>query len=553
MRHSSAGGGAVEIRTLRPLRGMNSPAAPTPQSAPEDWRILRLLSVYRLLLIGALLIAYQSGYSLVIFEQTLPRLFRHTCESYALTALALLLPMAWQRPRLAIQAQVQFAIDTLAIGLLVYASGGVPNGMGILLITPAIACAIVLTPRLAIVQAAAATLAMFGEELVRQSAIGFAATEFTATGLLGLMFFATTLVANAVAVRARRSEALAARVGSDLANMSRLNENIIESMQTGVLVIDGRLRLRSFNAAAQRLLRTRLSNGAQLAVAAPALTQALGEWLAGVSHETLPLREGMIDVLPRFTRLGWGAQAPVLILLEDAAALREQAQQMKLASLGRLSAGIAHEIRNPLAAISHAGQLLAESSEISGENMRLLDMIQRHGARIEKIVRDVLDISRRDAREIETLPLKNWLIRTAGLYQEGFQQQPRPIELLDLPPELSVRFDPDHLQQVLFNLWDNSFEHASDGGHSVVMISAGRDDDSGHAWLEVRDNGSGIADDLLDHIFEPFFTTAAKGTGLGLYLSRELCEYNQARLVYVPHAVVPHGACFRILFGIDTR
>ena len=525
---------------------------PAARDAPEDWRILRLLSLYRLVLIGALLIAYESGYSLVIFEQTLPRLFRYTCDAYAIGALLLLLPLMSQRPRLIVQAQVQFAVDTLAIGLLVYASGGVPNGMGILLITPGIACAIVLTPRLAVVQAAAATLAMFGEELLRQSAIGFAATEFTATGLLGLMFFATTLAANTVAVRARRSEALAERVGSDLANMSRLNENIIESMQTGVLVVDAQRRIRSFNAAAQRLLRSRLINNHPLAEAAPTLAASLEQWLYGAGPEPAPLREGMIDVFPRFTRLGWGEQAPVLILLEDAAALREQAQQMKLASLGRLSAGIAHEIRNPLSAISHAGQLLAESPEIRGENQRLLEMIQRHGARIEKIVRDVLNISRRDARELATLPLKSWLIRTAGLYQEGFQQQPRPIELLEIAPELTARFDPDHLQQVLFNLWDNSFEHAA-GHNIVVLVAAGRDGSSGQAWLEVRDNGPGISAELRDNIFEPFFTTSTQGTGLGLYLSRELCEYNQARLLHIPQDKPGQGACFRILFGTEKR
>lgn len=530
---------------------IHTPATPVPE-APEDWRILRLLSLYRLVLISALLVAYQSGYSLVIFEQTLPRLFRFTCNTYAVAALLLLLPLLWRRPRLLVQAQIQFAVDTFAIGLLVYTSGGVPNGMGILLITPGIACAILLTPRLALVQSAAATLTMFGEELLRQSSIGFAATEFTATGMLGLMFFATMMASNTVAMRARRSEALAERVGSDLASMSRLNENIIESMQTGVLVVDAQQRLRSFNAAAQRLLRTLLTNGRPLQELSPPLALALARWLDGNAHDVQPLRAGMVDVLPRFTRLGWGEQAPVLILLEDAAALREQAQQMKLASLGRLSASIAHEIRNPLAAISHAGQLLAESSHLQGEDQRLLDMIQRHGARIEKIVRDVLDISRRDARELATLPLKSWLIRTAGLYQEGFQQQPRPIELADLPTELQVRFDPDHLQQVLFNLWDNSFEHAA-GRNIVVLLSAGRDADNSQPWLDVRDNGPGIPAELFEHVFEPFFTTAPQGTGLGLYLSRELCEYNQARLLYVPPQTPEQGACFRILFGTDKR
>ncbi|PTU32709.1 sensor histidine kinase [Stenotrophobium rhamnosiphilum] len=525
-----------------------SVAASQRDSTHADWRLLRLLSLYRLVLISALLIAYETGFSGVIFEQTLSKLFRYTCDAYAIVALALLLPLFARRPSLTTQAQIQFAIDAIALGLLVYASGGVPNGMGILLITPGIATAILQTPRIALLQAAGATLVMFSEELLRQSSIGFVASEFTVTGFLGLMFFATMMSANTVAVRARRSEALAERVGSDLANMSRLNDSIIENMHTGVLVVNAQRRLRSSNTAAGRLLHTNLTNGHALATGAPELDIALRDWMVGAAPTPTVLSAGMVDVIPRFTRLGWGDDAPVLILLEDAGALREQAQQMKLAALGRLSASIAHEIRNPLSAISHAGQLLAESSELQGENQRLLGMIQRHGARIEKIIRDVLSISRRETREIATLPLRSWLVRTANLYQEGHPLQQRPIELADIPTSLMVEFDPDHLQQVLFNLWDNSFEHAREY-NVLVFVNAGPAR-GGAVWLEVRDNGPGIPEELVEQVFEPFFTTAAHGTGLGLYLSRSLCEYNQAKLVHVPQ---PEGTCFRILFSQDKH
>ena len=517
-------------------------------STRADWRLLRLLSLYRLLLISGLLIAYETGFSGVIFEQSLTKLFRYTCDGYAITALLLLLPLVWRRPRLSTQAQVQFAIDVVALGLLVYASGGVPNGMGILLITPGIATAILMTPRIALVQAASATLVMFGEELLRQSSVGFVASEFTVTGFLGLMFFATMMAANTVAVRARRSEALAERVGSDLASMSRLNDSIIENMHTGVLVVNAQRRLRSSNTAAGRLLDANLTNGQPLAAGAPQLDIALHDWMVGAAPAPTVISAGMVDVIPRFTRLGWGDDAPVLILIEDAGALREQAQQMKLAALGRLSASIAHEIRNPLSAISHAGQLLSESSELKGENQRLLDMIQRHGARIDKIIRDVLSISRRETREIATLPLKNWLIRTSNLYQEGYPLQRRPIELADIPTSLVVRFDPDHLQQVLFNLWDNSFEHA--GEYNILVLVDAGTARGGNVWLEVHDNGPGIPGNLLEQIFEPFFTTAVHGTGLGLYLSRSLCEYNQAKLVHVQQ---PDGTCFRIQFSQDKN
>ncbi|MGH8539981.1 MAG: sensor histidine kinase [Stenotrophobium sp.] len=529
---------------------MTAAAPPSPAlNAPEDWRVLRLLSLYRLALIAVLLVVFESGFGGLFFQQALPRLFHYACVGYALAALLLLLPMLYHTPRIGAQAHLQFGVDSFAIALLVYASGGVPNGLGILLITPALACAIPVTRRMAVVQAACATLAMFGEEIVRQSSIGFAATEFTAAGLLGLMFFATSMAANTVAARARRSEALAERVGSDLANMSRLNDSIIENMQTGVLVLDAERGVHTINAAAKRLLGLGHSGAQPLAQVAPALDEAARAWLAGGDDAQPVSVGGAAEVIPRFTRLGWGANAPILMLLEDAAALRAQAQQMKLAALGRLSASIAHEIRNPLSAITHAGQLLAESSDIHGENQRLLGMIQRHSQRIDKIVRDVLDVSRREAAIRTELPLKNWLIRTAGVYQEGFAERPRPIELLEMPDDFSVRFDPHHLQQVIFNLWDNSFEHG--GAHNVmVLLSAGLTGTGRQIYLDLRDNGPGIAAQLFDRIFEPFFTTATQGTGLGLYLSRELCEYNQARLQYLPQ---DEGACFRILFAPENR
>lgn len=526
-------------------------ATPLPARS-EDWRVLSALGLYRLLLVTLLLVLYQSGFGNNFFQYFQPRSFQHGCLAYALVALLLMLLVVTRRPRLAIQVHLHFVADVALVTWLIYSTGGVPEGLGVLLLTPCVGSSLILGPRLAILHAAIATLAMFSEEFLRQlQQTRLDSSEFTQTGLLGLMFFATSIASSAVAQRARRSEALAERVGSEFANLSRLNESIIEAMQTGVLVVDSGLRLRTINAAARRLLGRRVTTGQALAPQLPQLEQALQRWISGEPSALQPFSESRhgLELLPRFTRLGWGPQAPVLVLLDNASLLREQAQQMKLAALGRLSVSIAHEIRNPLSAITHAGQLLAESSDIQMENQRLLGMIQRHAGRIEKIVRDVMELSRRDAVRQERLDLKDWLVRTTALYQEGFPQHPRPIELLDIPAGLGIRFDPGHLQQILLNLWDNSFEHGTREGQSViVLLNAGRLD-NGRLFLEIADNGPGIPDDLFDKIFEPFFTTHVAGTGLGLYLARELCEYNQAQLIPVPQ---PRGACFRILFPIDS-
>ena len=517
-----------------------------PARTLEDWRALRLLSLVRLLLIGLLALLYAQGFGSDLLEDAAQRAFLWSCTAYAAVGLLLFAPVVYRLPRISIQVHVHFVVDLGGICTLVYFSGGVPNGLAILLLYSLLSCSLLLTPRLAVVHAAGATLAIFAEEIIRQSHVGFSASEFTSTGLLGIVFFATSGAASAVAARARTSEALAERVGSEFADLSRLNESILESMHTGVVVVDAEREVRTINAAALRLLGARAPQGRPLVTVAPLLARALERWLrsAAGSSEPLAAAPGAPEVVPRFARLGWNTNPPILILLDDAAALRERAQQMKLAALGRLSASIAHEIRNPLAAISHAGQLLAESPEQPPENMRLLSMIQRHSGRIDKIVKDVLLLSKREPAEPAHLKLRGWLLRTVAMYQEGFPERPRPIELLEVGDDAAVTFDPSHLQQVVFNLWDNSFEHGGDG--VLVLMHVARDDVSGQLYLECADNGCGVKDELLDRIFEPFFTTSAQGTGLGLYLSRELCEYNQARLAQVPQE---SGAAFRIYFS----
>jgi len=517
----------------------------------EDWRILAILGPYRLLLVAVLLFLFRFNYAPDYFRDVPPRLFSYSCLIYAVSALGLQLLSLSRRLPLLAQTLLQFGVDLAAIALLVYATGGIGGGLAILLAPPLVGCSLVLTPRSAAFLAAAATLTLFGEETVRQLHIQyFDSGNYSEAGLMGLMFFASGLTAAMVGQRARRSEAVAERVGSEFVNLARLNDNIIAAMQSGVLVVDAEGRVRTANDAALRLTAGRARVDALLADAVPALRVALDDWRYGFDLPSSPTVTGPDgrELLPRFTRLGWGDDAPVLVMLDDAAALRAQAQQMKLASLGRLSANIAHEIRNPLSAITQAGQLLAEHPELSADNRHLLAMIQRHAARIEQIVRNVLEISRREAARRQSVALREALRRCAALYHESHSQQPRPIELGDVPATLTVAFAPEQLQQVLCNLWDNSFEHGARHGRVVnVMLEAGVDAATGLPYLDVSDDGAGVPPELCERLFEPFFTTHHSGTGLGLYLAREICEYKQARLSCLPRA---RGACFRIVFSL---
>ncbi|MEQ1439632.1 ATP-binding protein [Fontimonas sp. SYSU GA230001] len=527
---------------LHAARPGEAPAART-----EDWRILAVLGPYRLLLVTTLLTLYRAGLAPAIFEQLRQPMFYYGCLAYALIALVLLLLGVYRTPSLRIQAHLHLGADVLMIGALVLGTGGVSSGLGILLIPPVVGSSLVLRPRLAAVHAAVATLAMLGAEAANQLAARAPDTgEYTQAGLLGLMFFVSSLVANAAAQRARRSEAVAARVGSEFMSLSRLSENVIEAMHTGVLVVDADGRIRTANTAARRLLGSELAPGTPTTKVAPELHGLVRAWHAA-NHDpatSLQITGSGREVSVRLTRLGWGERAPVLVMLEDTAQLREQAQRIKLAALGRLSAGIAHEIRNPLSAITQAGQLLAESTQMQGENGRLLAMIQRHAGRIERIVSDVLDLSRRDPSRQQTLSLRQWLAQAVAFYHESHPRESRPIELTDVPAGLRIRFDPEHLRQVLFNLWDNSFESGARSDRAVrVSLRAAPTREGDAVQIDVADDGPGIPGELQERIFEPFFTTNANGTGLGLFLCRELCEYNQARLSHVPTA---RGAMFRI-------
>jgi two-component system sensor histidine kinase PilS (NtrC family) len=515
-------------------------------AAGDEWRILRALTLYRLFLAILLLILFESGYAPRFFDQVDAKLFHPVGLFYLGIAIALLVPLATRWPSLTTQTIVQFLVDIACVTTLVWASNGVPSGLGILLITPIVGCSLVLSARLSLLMAATSAIALLSEEILRLYELPSSAVAFTETGILGSAFLVTALATNAVAERARRSEALVARVGSDLASLTRLNERIVEQMQAGAIVVDRSHRIRLINAAARRLLNLTATLGElRLDDAAPRLAAAFVNWRHGkpISAEPMSPTAGAEEVLVRFSSLGSDEEAPALILLDEAQEARARAQQLKLAALGRLSASIAHEIRNPLAAITNAGQLLAENPDRNAEDDRLLGMIQRHSERINRIVNDILTLSRRDTAGPEVISIPEWLQRAVAQYRESVSTARRAIRIEAPVASYEILFDPNHLQQILVNLLDNAFQH---GGENVaVTIRCSRSGPMRRPCLDIEDNGRGIATEMVDRIFEPFFTTAHQGTGLGLYLARELCEYNQASLSYVPRA--EGGACFRLV------
>jgi two-component system sensor histidine kinase PilS (NtrC family) len=517
----------------------------SPERHPRiGWRATLTLSCYRVALSFSLFAILVTGHGQVLFaaSDTGP-LFRGVALVYLLLAVGLTLAALGHWPRLDTHVFTGTVVDVACLLLLSYAGSGASGSFAILLLAPLVGAGVLLPARLGGLLAALGSLGLIGQELMRLWLIPDALTHFFQSGLLGALYFAAAILAYMLARRIRISDASALAHARQARHLAHLNQLIIDRIQTGAIVADGHNRLQTCNQAALDLLGrpSPPETPEQLEALSPALAAELTAWRTGRNPPGAVEMAGN-PVLLNFKTLGDLGDS-ILICMEDARRAREQAQQMKLASLGRLTASIAHEIRNPLGAISHSGQLLAESPRLADEDNRLLGIIERHSQRINRIVADVLGLARYSEQPPETLELHGWLLATISDYRES--RRDTPLISIDRAPEpVQIRFNPDQLRQVLFNLWDNSNRHARTGAGQAPAIRIQVHTDSNHnPAMDIIDDGPGIADALLDQILEPFFTRAADGTGLGLYLARELCEANGASLSPIP---CTQGACFRI-------
>lgn len=507
----------------------------------HTWKPLRYFNLYRLALAGLLTVAYFAGPTPPsVLGSYNPALFEIVCPLYLAFAIAAVVAHHFRVPAFAVQVYVQLLADIAAITLLMAASGGTGSSIGVLLVITIAGGSLLIPGRLAILFAALAALAVLAEQIVAVIEGGTGGT-FTRAGILGAAYFATAIIAYLLARRIRESEALAARRGADLANLEKLNETIIRRLEAGVLVVDHTGRIRLANEAARRLLRIRAwppkdRGGAALDTVSAGLAEALGRWREQPAREPEPFQTGprRVTVQPRFTQLGADAGAGTLVFLHDAAELARQARQLKLASLGRLTASIAHEIRNPLGAISHAAQLLAESPRLEAGDGRLTQIIHEQSERVNTIVENVLQLSRGRPARAEPVAIRGWLAEFAREFALTHHLDPACLRIEVEPAGLEIPVDTTHLHQVLWNLTQNALEHGNAGrAEPRITLAAGRDPESGAAYLEVRDPGPGLDAEAAQQAFEPFHTHSARGTGLGLYIARELCELNQAALEYM--------------------
>ena len=447
------------------------------------------------------------------------------------------------------QVYATVVVDIVVFTLIIHASGGIAGGFGILLVISVAGACLLIRGRLPILFAALATIAVLAETSYGVRALEYPLASYTATGLLGAALFGSAFLASLLADQARRSELLAAERAVDIENLSRLNEYIVQRMRSGIFVLDIDGRIVHMNDSARTMIGVDVASREQelLAFSIP-IDAAYRRWLVDKTNSKAPLESGEQgqSVVASFTELSDGG---TLVFLEDAAEMQQRAQQLKLASLGRLTASIAHEIRNPLGAISHAGQLLSESPEVTQQDKRLTEIIAENSSRMNRIIENVLSIGKRDTTVGESFPLLPWLNDFISELKDRKNFTGHEVLLTNEHDDIVVQMDKSQLHQVLWNLCENALRYSQK--NPLLHLDCGILPATGRPYLDVADSGPGMDQETAEQAFEPFFTGESKGTGLGLYLARELCESNQASLTIIKNDA--NGCCFRIYFAHPDR
>lgn len=518
---------------------------------------LTIYGFYRVLLAAAIAFLFVANLdSSTRLGSYRPQLFLLTSVGYFFVAMITSLTVRMLASRELVQGAVLIGIDIIALALLAHSSGGVSSTITPLLVVTVAAAGIMLPGQTAIVVAAAATIAMLYEQFYFALENGLPLTSgSTQVGLLGVAFFGVAFATSQLARRMQASEQLVWQRSREVVDLEQLNAHIIQRMRTGILVVgdDGVVKLA--NSAAQHMLAGSAWRGGPITAISSDLAQRIADWREDPGRRASPFRSyaGGPDLDPSMAAIRLGDRGATLVFLEDLGTLSQHLQQMKLASLGRLTASIAHEIRNPLSAINHAAQLLAESPDIADGERRLTEIIQQQTLRLDRTVESVLQLSRRQVPRTDLLDLAAWLAEFRRDYLSTHDMSGDEITIVAPDFPLRARFDPNHLQQVVRNLCDNGLRHGrKQAGAGKVRLELASSDVGELPVLRVIDNGAGVPAGKVGSLFEPFFTTEPSGTGLGLYIARELCEANRARLSYIPPGENVHGY-FQVTFAHPGR
>lgn len=515
------------------------------ESVPQ--RELYFFALYRVLVAGLIAALVFSPLASLVGDPRYPMLAAGVAVAYLLLAVLLLF---WGRNERWLTPIVfaSVTLDILAATLAIHALPSASAGIAMMLLFNIAAAAMLLPLRYGLGVAAFAGAATVLEYVWTQLDGGSTSRTLAELAMFVTSYLALAYICHQIGQRARNNQALAERRGAQVANLYEVNELIIRRMRTGVLVVDARNCITLANEAASTLLGDADGNSGsgqlELASAAPELARRLQRWRNGWTQDEAPLQlsPDQPEVQPRFARLLADSDL-TLVFLDDATVVSRRAESLTLSAMGRFSASLAHEIRNPLAAINYAAQLLEESNAIGEADRRLLQIIHQQCQRTNGIVESVLGLARRERANPENLDLAAFVRRFVLEYRQTLSIETDSLEAIIGQPTVQALVDPKHLHQILTALVHNALKYGRVMDEPArVRLRVAVQERS--AVVEVMDRGPGIPETVAAQLFRPFFTTSEHGTGLGLYIARELCRANQARLEYV--AVPAGGACFRV-------
>ncbi len=525
------------ILSLRKTPHMMNEGLPNPEDkiTSARWRSLKLYNGYRILISLLFLLTQgamqwsQSNSKLDFAETVIFSYFFFSILSAILTWM--------EKPKLETSLTLQIILDVFFIVILMHLQ---PEqlSVGILLVIAVASAGLISDGRLALFYAAIATIGILFQQAYNAFISHENNQDYTGAVLLSLSCFATAWLAHSLAKRMQHSEQIASQRSLDVQNLAQINALIADEMQDGVIVIDKSLGVQHLNAQAQVLLGldNNFARGETLSTISPDISDMLHEWQSSNKHDDpasniVKLSHQSKELRLRFLAIGESRQDGAIIFVEDWSQMQTQAHQLKLAALGRLTANIAHEIRNPLSAISHANQLLQEDEEASPSTKRMLQIIADNVQRLDQIIKDVLELNRRDRTNQESIGLENFV---TDFYHQfcAVEKIPDGCFLLQNESENNdISFDRRHLNQILWNLCKNGWRHSKQlqGSLKLRIFSTPR---LQTVSVEISDDGAGIPENIRNHLFEPFFTTEKSGTGLGLYIARELADANGAKLQF---------------------
>lgn len=532
----------------------------TAQYPGQIYNVSVVYNIYRIVLPLVLLVS-SIGPSSTLLGVLDPTLFIQVCTAYAIfgVTISFFIPISTRVVKSPHILTGSLIIDIFAITLLTYSSGGMISGLGLLLLVTVASGSILIRGRVSTFLAAVAALSLIYSELYLTLSLDGSGNQFVQTGILGAILFATSIYIQTLTNRIYKAAVLADNQASDIIDLEKLNNEIIQRMRTGVVVVNSEQQILSMNSAARNILLPILQIDEDQEEHPYNLPAALWEqlqlWKINSKRQPQPI------VIPNSTRqvqlnfafLNPESDSDVLVFLEDNRQIVQRVRQMKLASLGRLTASIAHEVRNPLGAISHASQLLSESETVTDDDKRMIEIILDHCNRVNLIIEDVLDASRHDDTTADLIDLEAWITKFIKNYRATHDLCDE-IELEIITPNVNVKVIPGQLEQILNNLFDNGlrYSHQQTGSATLLVQNgiASKDGDE-QPFLHIIDDGPGIEAEDEGRLFEPFHTTESSGTGLGLYISKELCEANHSQLVYGRNR--SGKSTFSIYFGNPDR